>query len=109
MIIPLQRQGSNLGCVNIKGDEEPASPDFPRIRRPGPGRVSLSVSCTQRRQNQVFESKNMKNCLNQVATAPFDAIFCQNPSHRVWEASGIPPAPQNPPKKSKIRVSGFRG
>ena len=31
--------------------------------------------------------------LNQVHMAPFGLIFNQNRSHRVWEASGMPPGP----------------
>ena len=36
-IFPLQRQGSNLGCVNIKGDENQQVQTFRESARPGPG------------------------------------------------------------------------
>ena len=44
---------------------------------------------------------------NQVHMAPFELIFNQNESYRVWEASGMPPEPQNPVQK--IKNPGFRG
>ena len=39
---------------------------------------------------------------NQVHMAPFGLILNQNRSHMVWDASYMPPVPQNPPKNSKI-------
>ena len=37
----------------------------------------------------------------QVHMAPFRLIFIQDGSHKLWEASGMPPGPQNAPGKSK--------
>ena len=42
----------------------------------------------------------------QVHMAWFGPIIAQNRSHRLWEASGMPPGPQNPPK---LKNPGFRG
>ena len=38
----------------------------------------------------------MKSGPNQVHMPWFGLIFSQNRSHRLWEASGMPPGPQNP-------------
>ena len=40
---------------------------------------------------------------NQVHMAPFGLILNQNRSHMVWDASGMPPGLQNPPKNPKIK------
>ena len=40
---------------------------------------------------------------------PFGLISAQDGSHGLWEASGMPPGPQNNPKKTKIRIFGFGG
>ena len=54
--------------------------------------------------------KIMKIASNRVHMARFGPIIAQNRSHRLWGASGMPPGPQNPPKKSKNPgFSGFRG
>ena len=45
--------------------------------------------------------KIMKNELNQVQMAPFGLIINQDGSYGVWEASGIPPGPQNRQKRQK--------
>ena len=49
----------------------------------------------------------MKSNPNQVHMAPFDVILAGFEScwYQVWEASGMPPGPQNPSKNHKI--SGF--
>ena len=39
---------------------------------------------------------------NQVHMAPFGLILNQNRSHMVWDASGMPPVPQNHTKNTKI-------
>ena len=44
---------------------------------------------------------------NQVHMGRFGPIIAQNRSHRLWEASGMPPRAQNRPKITKSRV--FRG
>ena len=36
----------------------------------------------------------------QVHMAPFGLIFIQDGSHKLWEASGMPPGPQNATEKS---------
>ena len=51
--------------------------------------------------------KIMKMDPKQVHMAPFGLIFIQNASHKLWEASGMPPGPQNAPGKSKN--PGFPG
>ena len=43
----------------------------------------------------------MKMDPKQVHMAPFGLIFIQDGSHKLWEASGMPPGPQNAPGKSK--------
>ena len=40
---------------------------------------------------------------NQVHMAPFGPILRQNRFHVAWDASGMPPVPQNPPKNNKIQ------
>ena len=40
---------------------------------------------------------------NQVHMVPFGLIFSQNGSYMVWDASGMPPGLQNPPKNPKIK------
>ena len=41
--------------------------------------------------------KIMKTCPNQVHMHRFELILCQNRSHMVWDASGMPPgAPGGP-------------
>ena len=49
----------------------------------------------------------MKMDPKQVHMAPFGLIFIQDGSHKLWEASGMPPGPQNAPGKSKS--PGFPG
>ena len=49
----------------------------------------------------------MKIVSNRVHMARFGPIIAQNRSHRLWEASGMPPGPPNPLKNPKI--PGFRG
>ena len=49
----------------------------------------------------------MKMDPKQVHMAPFGLIFIQDGSHKLWEASGMPPGPQNAPGKSKN--PGFPG
>ena len=43
---------------------------------------------------------------NQVHMAPFGLIRSQNGSYMVWDASGMPPGLQNPPKNPKIQGFG---
>ena len=43
----------------------------------------------------------MKIGPNQVHMAPFGLVLSQNGSYRVWDASGMRPAPQNPPKNPR--------
>ena len=43
----------------------------------------------------------MKMDPKQVHMAPFGLIFIQDGSHKLWEASGMPPGPQNAAGKSK--------
>ena len=44
LLIPLQRQGSNLGCVNIRGDENQQVQTFRESARPGrPASASLCL------------------------------------------------------------------
>ena len=43
----------------------------------------------------------MKIDPNQVHMAPFGLILNQNRSHMVWDASYMPPVPQNPLKIQK--------
>ena len=43
----------------------------------------------------------MKMDPKQFHMAPFGLIFMQAGSHRLWEASGMPPGPQNGTGKSK--------
>ena len=38
-------------------------------------------------------TKIINNVLKQVHMAPFGLILGQNPSHRIWDASGMPPGP----------------
>ena len=46
----------------------------------------------------------MKMDPKQVHMAPFGIIFIQDGSHKLWEASGMPPELQNPPENPKIHV-----
>ena len=46
----------------------------------------------------------MKMDPKQVHTAPSGLIFIQDGSHKLWEASGMPPGPKNPPENPQIRV-----
>ena len=46
----------------------------------------------------------MKMDPKQVHMAPFGLIFIQDGSHKLWEASGMPPGPQNHIGKSKNHV-----
>ena len=43
----------------------------------------------------------MKMDPKQVHMAPFGLIFLQDGFHKLWEASGMPPGPQNATGKSK--------
>ena len=43
----------------------------------------------------------MKMDPKQVHMAPFGLIFIQDGSHKLWEASGMPPGPQNALGKSQ--------
>ena len=43
---------------------------------------------------------------NQVHMARFGMILCQNRSHSIYDASGMPPGLQNPLKVQKSRDSG---
>ena len=43
----------------------------------------------------------MKMDPKQVHMAPFRLIFIQDGSHKLWEASGMPPGPQNATGKSQ--------
>ena len=38
--------------------------------------------------------KNIKKRSEQVHMAPFGLILAQDGSHRLWEASGMPPGPK---------------
>ena len=51
----------------------------------------------------------MKIASSRLHMARFGPIIAQNRSHGLWEASGMPPGPQNPPKIKKTQVFGFRG
>ena len=52
----------------------------------------------------------IKNYPNEVHMARFGPIIAQNRSHGLWEASGMPPGPQNPSQKSQNPgLSGVRG
>ena len=53
--------------------------------------------------------KIMKIASNRVHMARFGPIIAQNRSHRLWEASGMPPGPPTPPKIQKSRGLGVRG
>ena len=64
--------------------------DRPGLDRPGLDRPGL---CLVHIENVRFCTEIMKYGLNQLAMTPFGAIFGQNPSHGVWEASGMPPGP----------------
>ena len=64
--------------------------DRPGLDKPGLDRPGL---CLVHKESVRFSTEIMKYGLNQVAMTPFGAIFGQNPSHGVWEASGMPPGP----------------
>ena len=49
----------------------------------------------------------MKTDPKPVHVAPFGLIFIQDGSHKLWEAPGMPPGPQNALGKSKNQ--GFPG
>ena len=49
----------------------------------------------------------MKMDPKQVHMAPFGLIFIQDGSHKLWEAYGMPPGPQNPPENPKLQVFSF--
>ena len=51
----------------------------------------METLCLAHTENARYSTKIMKIDTNQVAMAPFGAIFGQNPPHGVWEASGMPP------------------
>ena len=53
--------------------------------------------------------KIMKIVSNRVHMARFGPIIAQNRSHRLWGASGMPPGPQNLPKKPKTLGLGGLG
>ena len=54
-----------------------------------------------RLENTRLWRKIMKTDPKQIHMAPFGLIFIQDGSHELWEASGMPPGPQNAPGKSK--------
>ena len=58
----------------------------------------LCIADMQVAECQIW-TKIMKIGPNQVRMAPFELILHQNRSHSVYEASGIPPVPQNPHSK----------
>ena len=53
-----------------------------------------------RLENTGFGRKIMNMDPKQVhIMAPFGLVFIQDGSHKLWEASGMPPGPQNRPGK----------
>ena len=50
----------------------------------------------------------MKMDLQQVHMAPFGLIFIQDGSHKLWEASGMPPRPHNTSGKYFLKKQVFR-
>ena len=62
----------------------------------------LSSNTTIQAEECQILDKIMKIGPNRVHIAPFGLILNQNRSHRVWDASGMPPGPWGPrggPKK----------
>ena len=53
--------------------------------------------------------KKHENGPGQAHMGPFGLIIAQDGSHGLWEASGMPPGPQNAQKNTKIQVFGFWG
>ena len=51
-LFPLQRQGSNLGCVNIKGDENQQAQTFRESARPGPAPAASGSLCLVHREDK---------------------------------------------------------
>ena len=50
-VIPLQRQGSNLGCVDIKGDENQQAQTFHKTARPPPAARPQASLCLVHRED----------------------------------------------------------
>ena len=53
----------------------------------------LSSDTTRQVEDCQISDKIMKIGPNQVHMALFGMTLCQNPSHMVWDASGMPPVP----------------
>ena len=69
--------------------------------------------CVFRTDIQVSEcqiwDKIKEICPNQVHMARFGMILCQNPSHMVWDASGMPPGASAAPWGPKGAPRGPKG
>ena len=58
-----------------------------------------AAKCTENKHNH-------KKLPNRVHMARFGPILARNPSHGLWEASGMPPGLQNRSKNQKITLGG---
>ena len=83
------------GCVAGGTSKPRLSANPPAPPRPQASLCLLhrETLCLGHIENARFWTEIMKYGLNQVAMPLFGAIFGQNPSHGVWEASGMPPGP----------------